>query len=240
MYFYLMIRWIVFLFLFMLNNTLYAKEWESLKAYQKITQKENLSPSDWLKRDRNENTLVWKEANIFNLKNNLPKEYTSIIQRRDFYKWLYSEISNKGHEILWINMAYFISKKMHLMEVFPYSIFSKRKIKTYAREGSETVFNNAFAELNKLYNSKFILKEEKALEWDKSILKKEQYIWIDSVYKKMDAKSFKTLESIARGEFLYGLLVPKSIRFNGDLSNAESRYQYAINKLKPYCENALP
>lgn len=238
-YFYFMIRCVAIFLVFILNNTLYAKEWHDLKAFQKVTHKEVLSPSDWLKHDRTKNTLVWQQANIFNLQNNLPQEYINIVQRKDFYKWLNTELHNKGHEVVWVTMAHFISKKMHLMEVFPYSIFSKKKIKTYAIEGSETVFNNAFAELNKIYNSQSILKAEKAIEWDKSILKKEQYIWINSIYKKMDAKSLKTLERIAKGKFLYGLLVPKSIRFKGELSNAESRYQYAINKLKPYCENAL-
>ncbi len=70
-----------------------------------------------------------------------------------------------------------------------------------------------------------------------TIQKKEQYKWIDSIYKTMDAKNLKTLERIAKGNFLYSVFVPKAIRFKGDLSKAEMRYNYAIEVLKPYCEN---
>ena len=230
-------RWIIFFFLLTFNTALSAREWKSLRVYQKETQQESLPPSDWLKCDRTKNTLVWQEANAYNLKNNLPQEYKSISQRRDFYKWLFNELNKREHEVIWVKMAHFISKKMHLMEVFPYAIFSKKDIKAYAKQGSEAVFNNVFIELQRLYNSPSILKAEKALEWDRAILKKEQYEWIDSIYKTMDAKNLKTLERIAKGKFLYGLFVPKSIRFKGDLSKAEIRYDYAIEVLKPYCKN---
>ena len=230
-------RWILFFFIIIFNNPLSAKEWKSIKIYQKTTQKEILSPSDWLRCDRIKNTIIWQQANTYNLKNNLSKEYESIVQRRDFYEWLYKEAEKKGYEVIWIKMAHFISKKMQLMEVFPYSIFLKKKTKTYAKLGSKTVFNNAFNELQKLYQSKVILKSEEAIAWDKSILKEEQYVWIDSIYKAMDTKSLKNLERIAKGKFLYGLIVPKQIRFKGELSHAKARYNYAIEVLKPYCKN---
>ncbi|GAA3613327.1 Insecticidal toxin complex protein [Flavivirga amylovorans] len=230
-------RWIIFFFILTFNYTLSAKEWKNLKVYQRENQQKILSPSDWLKSDRTRNTQVWQKANLFNLKNNLPQEYSSISQRRDFYKWLFTELKKKKHEVIWIKMAHFISRKMHLMEVFPYTIFSKKTIKAYARQGSETVFNNAFVELQKLYTSQSILKTEQALKWDKTILRKEQYDWIDDIYKSMDTKSLKTLGRIAKGKFLYGLLVPKSIRYKGDISKAKIRYDYAVKVLKPYCEN---
>ena len=230
-------RWIIIFFIVTFNYTLSAKEWKSLRVYKNETQQELLPPSDWLKRDRTRNTLVWQEANVFNLKNNLPQEYKSISQRRDFYKWFMNELKKKKHEVVWVKMAHFISKKLRLIEVFPYSIFSKKDIKTYVKQGSRAVFNHVFIELQKLYNTRSVLKTEKALEWDKRILKKEQYEWIDSIYKTMDANNLNILERIAKGKFLYGLVVPKAIRFKGNLSKAEIRYDYAIKVLKPYCEN---
>lgn len=230
-------KWFVYFLILGFSSTLYAKEWKSLKIYQKTTHKETLSSSGWLKSDRVQNTLIWQKANTYNLKNKLSQEYEGIVQRRDFYEWLYKEIEKKGHEVIWIKMAHFISKKMHLMEAFPYSIFSKKKTKTYAKLGSKTVFNNAFNELQKLYQSKDVLKSKEALAWDKAILKEEQYVWIDSVYKNMDAKSLKTLERIVKWKFLYGFAIPKSIRFKGQLANPKSRYNYALMVLKPYCQN---
>ena len=54
----------------------------------------------------------------------------------------------------------------------------------------------------------------------------------------MNSKDLKILDRIAKGKFLYSLLVPKEIRFEGSLSNSETRYNYAINKLRPYCKKA--
>jgi hypothetical protein len=95
-----------------------------------------------------------------------------------------------------------------------------------------------FNELFKILNSEKIFKTDDALIWDKEILEKEQYHWIDSIYKTMDAKSLKTLNNIANRKFLYGLVVPKAIKFNGNLNNPEARYKYAVEILRPYCKNA--
>lgn len=237
MYFYTIMRWIILFSITIFNTTVWAKEWKSLKHFQKETQKKALSSSDWLKKDRLKNTLTWQNANHYNLNNTLSKEYINIVQRRDFYFWLYTELEKKGHDILWVKMAHFISKKMYLLEVFPYSIFSKKNIKGYANQGSETVFNNVFSALKALYINPDILTGNEALDWDISILRQEQFIWIDSIYKTIDTKSLKTLERIAKGKFLYGLVVPKPVRFNGKLLDAQSRYDYALEVLKPYCKN---
>lgn len=135
-------------------------------------------------------------------------------------------------------MAHFISKKIHLIEAFPYSIFTKKSIKIYANQGSETVFENAFNELQKLLDSQFILKEKSAIKWDKNILYKEQYQWIEGVYKTMDSNSLKTLERIAKRKYLYAIVVSKAIEFKGNLSIPEVRYIYALEILRPYCKNA--
>ena len=53
----------------------------------------------------------------------------------------------------------------------------------------------------------------------------------------MDEKSLKKIKRIAKGAFLYALVVPKAIRFKGNLSKAEARYNYAFNRLRVYCKN---
>lgn len=225
-----------FLFILSLCVSLlgHSKEWKSLKAYKKATTLQELSASDWLKHDRKKNTLVWQKANDYNLNANLPNEYNTISQRRDFYKWLNSTLKTKGHEVIWPAMAYFISNKLRLVNTFPYCIFVKRKIKNHSKKGSETVFNNMFKSAALIFNSEDILKGKSALEWDKDILYNEQYIWIDAIYKSIDRKSLKTIERIAKGKFLYGLVLSKSIRFEGDITIAKARYNYALNTLRPY------
>jgi hypothetical protein len=223
------------LFLLLLNGSLYAKEWKSMRVYQKTIQQETLLPSDWLRSDRVHNTAVWQQANLYNLNNNLPQEYIRIVERRDFYKWFYKELYKQGHEVVWVTMSYFISKKLHLVESFPYSIGFKKKTIYHVRQGSEDVFNSAFIELKTIFNLEDVLLGNDALEWDKTILFKEQFEWINGIYKDMDARSLKTVERIAKGECLYRLVVPKKIRFKGDISNPEVRYNYAVQVLREYC-----
>jgi hypothetical protein len=225
-----------YLFLLILSGSLYGKEWKNLKVYQNITHQEKLSPKDWLRADRIHCTTVWNKANLYNIDNNLPQEYLEIIQRRDFYEWANKELFKKGHEVVWISMSYFISKKLHIMESFPFSIAFDKRTLQYVNDGSEVVFNNAFKELKIIFNSKKIFKGSNALVWDKDILHKEQFEWIEKIYENMDKRSLKTVKRIAKGKFPFSVFVPKSIRFKEDISNPEARYQYAVKVLRPYCE----
>lgn len=233
----MMMRKYCFLFLFISNLSLYAKEWKSFRVYQKTTHKENLLPSDWLKSDRINNSDTWKLANFFNLESNLPQEYQSIAERRDFYKWVNNEVEKQGHKVVWFQMVHFISGKLRLMETFPSAIFTNKKIMDYANSCSESIFKNSFVEINNLFKSKKVLNEEAALQWDKDILYKEQYVWVDDIINHIDAHSLKKIENILRGKFLYGIFFPKEIRFMGNLENKEMRYNYALNTLREYFEN---
>ncbi|MGM5470077.1 Insecticidal toxin complex protein [Flavobacteriaceae bacterium LMO-SS05] len=228
-------RIIVFVLAFGFSLSIHAKEWKSTVQYQKTTHNNQLSSSDWLTSDRNKNTLVWQKANAFNLTNNRPQEYQSIKQRRDFYVWIDHEFKIKGHEVIWQRMAYYISCKLHLLETFPQCMLSSKQVKDYARQGSEVVFNNTFERLRDLFNSETVLKQHEALSWDTSLLYDEQYIWVEGIYRSIDEKSLKQIERMASGKFLYALVVPKAIRFKGDLSKPEERYRYAVNILRVYC-----
>lgn len=232
-----MLRWIIFFNIFLYTNAFFAKEWKSLKAYQLATKNENLPSSDWLKSDRTKNTTTWQNANAFNLINKLPQEYTNIVQRRDFYKWMYVTLELRKHEVIWVKMAHFISKKMHLIEVFPFSIFTKKLIKTYVLQGSEIVFKSAFIELKRIYYSQSIIKNEKAIKWDKAMLRQEQFIWIQPIYNQMDSKNSKIIRRILQRKFPYSLVVPKSIQIIEDITKPEVRYNYALNKLRPYIKS---
>ncbi len=229
-------RYIVLLLLLCFFNTIHGKEWSSLRNYQKATNNKALTASDWLKYDRKHNTLIWQKANTYNLKHNLYQEYENIVQRRDFYRWMHFKLQSKGHEVVWPAMAYLISKKLHLVEVFPYNAFAKKKIKIYAVEGSAVVFKNAFKKLSEINSSKTIFKGDDALKWDKAILYEEQYSWLEKIYSTVDQKTLKTISRIAKGQFLYSLVVPKPIRFKGNISIAEDRYNYGLYTLREYCK----
>ena len=222
--------------LFLNVYTSYGKEYKSFKSFQKITGQKELSPSDWLKSDRKKNSQVWQQANSYNLENQLPQEYKSIVQRRDFYEWYYKSLEAKGHEVIWPKMAHYISKKLQLTKVFPYSIFTKKSVKTYAYQGSEHVFNAVFFELKSLYHSVKGIHGKAALNWDKDILHKEQIKWLYEVYIDIDVQTLHTIKRMSEGKGFYRFLVPKDIRFSGDITKAESRYIYALEFLRPYCK----
>ena len=226
----------LFVTLFIYCTSLQAKEWRSLRYYQKTTKLHLLSASDWLKKDRKRNTNVWQNANRYNLKNNLPEDYTTIKQRRDFYAWYYFEITNAGHQVVWPSMAHFITSKLRLLCAFPLSIFTSKDVKEYALKGSEDVFNQSFIRLNNLLQNPKILTDTKAKKWDEIVVHLEQFVWLEAIYKYMPDSSLKTIESMAKGKFLYSIAVPKDVKFVGSIKSAMDRYEYAINILKPYCE----
>lgn len=227
----------LFLFLVSLSISVSAREYTSLKVYKKLTKKNTLLASDWLKSDRKKETKVWHFANLYNLKNNLPKEYSTVKQKRDFYVWYISEIEKKGHQVIWPKMAFFISQKINTMNSFPVSFFVKKSVKEYGYNGSIIVFNNVFLDLYALFKSDKVFKKDDALNWDKKILYKEQFIWIASLYKSMSSKKIKRIERVAKGKFLFGLFVPKKIRFQGKIEIAKDRYNYALDKLRNYCKD---
>ncbi|TVZ60087.1 hypothetical protein NA63_2637 [Flavobacteriaceae bacterium MAR_2010_105] len=230
---------LLFLFVLLMAIPSYGREWNSLRSYQKETNKPNLSPSDWLASDRRQNTLTWQKANHYNLLNNKPEEYITIKQRRDFYLWLHDELESKGHEVVWPYMAYFISHKLRLVKNIPYRWFISKDIKRYTDMGSEEVFISAFTSLHKLYKSEDILEENEAYNWDKAMLHNEQFIWVERVYEVMDDKSVKQIGRMASGHLLYSFAVPNPIRFQGDISNPQERYTFALNTLRTYCKKQL-
>ncbi|PNQ72262.1 Insecticidal toxin complex protein [Hanstruepera neustonica] len=213
-----------------------ASEWQSLKEYQRQTGRLELTHSDWLKSDRKKNSQVWQHANNFNLENQLPQEYQTIMQRRDFYEWYYKSMEAKGHEVIWPKMAHYISKKLRLTKAFPFSLFTKKSVKEYAYQGSEKVFNSAFLKLKAIYNSSPVLNDIAATEWDKEILYLEQYHWLQEIYADIDAETLKTIKRMSQGKGFYALLVPSEIRFKGNITDAKTRYEYALGTLRDYCK----
>src|SRR5690606_8448096 len=116
---------------------------------------------------------------------------------------------------------------------------TNKKILNHAHSCSETIFNLAFGDMKKLYELEVVLDENDALKWDKEMLDKEQYMWVDKAVAHMDSDTIKKIEHILQGKFLYSLLVPKEIRFYENLSNNAMRYHYALQTLRPFCKNIL-
>ncbi|MFV0572921.1 MAG: Insecticidal toxin complex protein [Xanthomarina gelatinilytica] len=228
-------RFVVIIFMLVLHSV-QAKEWKNLKTYQSQTGNRELQASDWLRKDRKNNSLVWQQANVYNLKHNLSSEYQTIKQRTDFYLWLNKALNEKNMDVVWPKMAHFISNKLEKIKSFPFSIFTRKEVKHYAEKGSETVFMKAFETVRELYFSDSVLQSDEALTWDENIIYQEQYLWLEDIYKEVDARTLKTIDKMAKGKCIYTFMVPKEVAFTGNLSNKENRYDYALNTLRVYCK----
>ncbi|WP_141107239.1 hypothetical protein [Lutibacter flavus] len=215
----------------------FSQEWKNLKAYQNETGNTVLKDGCWLKKDRKKQTIIWKNANVFNLINNEFKKYKTIDQIRDFYLFTQQEISLKGHEVNWIHAASTIATRFSIIEKDFIRIFiiRNKEVIKFTDEGSKEVFEFSFPKLKELYFSKEILKGSIADTWDQKQAKKEQCIILEPIYKKLSKKALKKLERMAKGKGIFSLGVSKKIRFEGEIHDCNSRYNYTINKLIPYC-----
>lgn len=229
----------LYLLVFSITTLGYSKEYKNLKDYQTKSGNLDLKASDWLRKDRKNNTLVWQEANIYNLENNLPLEYQTIKQRTSFYLWLFKTLDKKHMRVVWPKMAYFISHKLESTQSFPFNIFTRKEVKLYAVRGSETVFIKAFETIKTLYFLKETVTEKEAFAWDEALIREEQYVWLQDIYNQIDAKTLKTIDKMAKGKCIYKIMVPKEVAFSGDLSSKENRYDYALNILRVYCEKNI-
>ncbi len=215
----------------------FSQEWKNLKTYQNETGNTVLKDGCWLKKDRKKQTINWKNANAFNLANNEYQKYKTINQIRDFYLFAQQEIALKGHEVNWIHAASTIATRFSIIEKDFIRIFiiRNKEVIKFTDEGSKQVFEFSFPKLKKLYFSKEILKGPIADNWDQKQAKKEQCIILEPIYKKLSKKALKKLKRMAKGKGIFSLGVSKKIRFEGEIDDCNSRYNYTINKLIPYC-----
>lgn len=227
-----------FVLLFVLVfESVYAQEYRNIRMYKKITNNEILQDGCWLKKDRKRQTEVWNNANIFNLsvkKGNL--KYTSISQIRDFYKWFDNVIKQKGHEINGVGVASIAATQLSNIDNGFIRIFIVRnkEIISFANEGSKKVLKFVFPLLKKVYFSEVLITGENAKNWDIKNGTFEQCIVLEPLYNSLSFKALYRLEKIAKGKGIFNLAVPNELKFEGDITNCQSRFEHGVKKLLPY------
>jgi len=215
----------------------YAQEWKNLKQYKKDTGNSILGDGCWLIKDRKNKTDIWHHANQYNLKTDKGSEkYISIGQKRDFYLWYDEEIKRKHHEIKWIGIASVAANQLSKVDVkfIRFFIIRNKEVVSFLEKGSHNVFDFAFTHLKEVYFSSVILKGKEAVYWDTKYGLEEQCQILDPLYKKLSVKAIKKLERMAKGKGLFSLDVPKSIKFEGEITDCENRFKHGMNKLFPY------
>ena len=214
-----------------------AQEWNTLKTYQKETGNLTLHEGNWLKKDRKRSTLIWQEANIFNLtleKGN--KNYKSISQIRDFYLWFDTVIKKQGHELNGVGVAAVAAGQLSKIDsgFIRFFIIRNKEVVDFVNDGSLLVFEFSFPLLQDLYNSDDLIKGEDAKNWSLKYGLQEQCEILEPLYSKLSDKAVIKLSKMAKGKGVFILGVPKALRFEGDIKNCENRFNHALHKLLPY------
>ncbi len=217
-------------------NPVFPQEWKNFNAYQKETGNSSLNEGCWIKKDRNDQTKVWKLANEFNLNvENGNLKYKSISQKRDFYFWFDQEIKKKGNEINWIGISNIAASQLSKFENIFTRVFIVRNKELYqfVNNGSEVVFSYAFPQLKEVYFSNQILTGKEAAIWDQNYGLKEQCVILKPLYDNLSEKALKKLDRITKGKGIYSIGFSKDLRYNGEINDCKSRYEYGLNKLLP-------
>ncbi len=228
---------ILFFFFLISSQFSFSQEWKNMKDYQKTTGNTVLENGCWLKKDRKRNTETWKYANKFNMTltdGNL--KYKTISQIRDFYFWLDGEFKKQEHEINTVGVVAIVADQLSNFDnwFIRKIIVRNKEVIWFGNEGSNKVLAYAFPIFQEMYNSKNILKGEKAREWDLEYMKKEQCQIVEPLYNRLSAKAIKKLKRIAKGKGIFNLGIKNELKFKGDILDCNSRTEHAFLKVQTY------
>lgn len=212
-----------------------AREWRTIRKYERSKGTSILTEGDWLKKDRKRNTEAWKQANRYNIKAaDGYTHYTSFAQKRDFYKWVDAETHQQGHEVKWAGNAYFISQRLvYLDNVFVRAlIIHDRRFMTFVHNSNDRILEYILPELSKLYEMQKPLKGETACNWDSTVIYKEQCSVLDTLYQQQPERVLKRFGRMASGRGIYVFAVPKKLRMHGNIKDCVTRCRYGLHTME--------
>ena len=204
-----------------------------------------MGKGDWREDDRINGTDTWKNANKYNLQQkNGQKQYKTIEQRAEFYKWFQNTTESRGYDTKWAGAAFVIAAQMSNIHSANSSAINNNvesDVKKFAEAGNKEIFNDVFPKLKKLYNGP-VLKGNAANSWDSKTLHNEQFNVVDRIYRDQRPEVLDELSYMAKGQNtfypvrIYSLGVPNNLRFNknGDIRNPRERFAHGMNVAVPY------
>jgi len=211
-----------------------SQEFRSIKHYQKETGTATLKAGTWLKKDRKQNKLRWKAANLFNLSSEKGMQnYQTVGQICDFYKWFDSERIRQGRHFKSAGIAGIAARQLSKVDngFICFFIVRNTEVVRFVNEGSKHVFEFAFPLMKERYFSKEIMSPSQAVLWDRKNGIQEQCQVLEPLYQELSPKAFRRLTKMARGKGIFKLGVPRRVRFTGDLANCEHRFNHGATKL---------
>ena len=198
-----------------------------------------MGKGDWRVDDRINGTDTWKNANTHNLQQkNGYKEYNSIEQRAEFYKWFQNQTDSKGYETNWAGAAFVVASQMSNIHGPFVSVMDndvEADVKQFAEDGNKAIFDNVFGRLRDLNNGS-VLKGSSANAWDTETLTIEQRDIVGPIYARQRPAVLNELSKMAKGQGMYNLGVPKDLRFNpkGNVRDWKQRFNHGMNVSLPY------
>ncbi len=220
------------------NNPVNMIDPDGRKEYEN-DYKGKLGKGDWRKDDRVLENDVWKNANKYNLQQKGGyKEYSTIEQRADFYKWFQHTTDSEGFETNWAGAAHIVAKQMSNIHG-PFTSMMSNKVesdvKAFAEEGNKAIFENVFGRLKDLYNGG-PRTGACARDWDNQTLTIEQRDIVGPIYNKQRSAVLDELSLMAKGQGMYKYGVPKQLRFNekGNVRDWKQRFSHGMNVALPY------
>jgi len=210
------------------------------REYPAGTDATRLHQGDWLVNDRVHATARWQTANLLNLVNQRPHEYTQPHERRDFYLWVYNYTSGLGFETRWPLAAYLVASGAARLS---YGTPFENDVQVAARRGNQIIFDDVFPKLRALVTGP-PLKGAAAQAWDAQTLSEEQEL-IQAMYTSTSSKTVDQFGRYARqkgflatagslsgftqphrrGRFHHAQDTPA---FSGDIRSIDDRFAYGM------------
>jgi hypothetical protein len=205
------------------------------------TAESRMGQGDWTTADRVAATERWKKANLYNLTEQRPHEYTQPHERRDFYLWVYNHTVDLGFETRWPLAAYVVAGGAAQLS---YGVPFDNAVQVAARRGNQVIFDDVFPKLRDLVSGPK-LTGKAARDWDAKTLSEEQTL-VQAMYEDTPAATVDEFAGYAKqkgalataGGFL-GFAKPqrggshhrvKDIPpFTGDIRSVDERFDYGIS-----------
>lgn len=222
------------------------------------TPESQLNDGDWLISDRVIASDRWDRANMHNLLQQRPHEYTQPHERRDFYLWIYNYTSERGFETRWPLAAYLVARgAAHLSYGNDWIIDDD--VQVAARRGNQIIFDDVFPKLRALVTGP-VLRGVAAQQWDAQTLSEEQTL-IQTMYTTMGQTTINDFGSVARGEsgLAYAASLIPSLRvtrphrdgiyhrgireiepFSGDIMSIDDRFRYGMRLADLFSTHPTP
>lgn len=157
-------------------------------------------------------------------------QYTSLKERRKFYKKADHLFTSYGYEIRWLNVAYKTVRILELAHSKWGGAFAhtNAEIRVFINYGNKIILNDMLAKIRKIWREGRVLKGEEALMWDAQILSDEQAL-IDPAYENLSAESQAVLDKNLKGWASRNLL--GNPKFEGYILNQEDRWVFGMDKM---------